>query len=87
MTDKKIGELKHHCENHQKCMQMIQAVLDGSATPEELKHFEEEADHCLPCIEGIEQQKLFKSLIQNKVDQRTCPESLRAKIMESTQML
>ncbi|MGR3812357.1 hypothetical protein [Jiulongibacter sp. NS-SX5] len=67
--------LKHHCENHDRCMEMIQAVLDGSATPEEMQHYKTEMKHCLPCIEGKELQEEIKRALNSKVEKKCCPES------------
>jgi hypothetical protein len=66
---------KEHCENHQKCMKMIQAVIDGSASEEEMKHFKENIEVCLPCIEGYELEKSIKSSLQTKVEKKCCPQS------------
>ncbi len=64
---------KQHCENHQRCMEMIQAVLDGSATPEEMEHFKNNIESCLPCIEGYQLEKEVKQSISQKVEKKCCP--------------
>lgn len=65
--------MKEECENHNKCMKMIQAVLDGSATPEELEHFKDNIEVCKPCIEGYELEKSIKESLQTKVEKKCCP--------------
>lgn len=76
--------MKEECENHEKCMKMIQAVLDGSATPEEIEHFKSNVDVCKPCIDGYELEKSIKNSLQTKVEKKCCPqntiEQLKAKI-------
>lgn len=79
---KNIEPLKRHCENHEKCMQMIQAVLDGSATDEEMKAFKANMNECLPCIEGYDLQKSIKEALQQKLEKKCCPESTLSKIRE-----
>jgi hypothetical protein len=68
------AKMKEQCENHEKCMKMIQAVLDGSASTEEMEHFKSNIEVCLPCIEGYELEKSIKSTLQLKVEKKCCPE-------------
>ncbi|NBA85137.1 hypothetical protein GVN16_05160 [Emticicia sp. CRIBPO] len=70
----KVEVKKQHCENHQKCMEMIQAVLDGSASPDEIEHFKSHIDECLPCIEGYELEKSIKEGLKNKIERKCCPQ-------------
>lgn len=79
---KNIEPLKRHCENHEKCMQMIQAVLDGSASEEEMKAFKANMNECMPCIEGYELQKSIKDALRLKIEKKCCPESTLSKIRE-----
>lgn len=79
---KNIEPLKKHCENHEKCMQMIQAVLDGSATEAEMNAFRANMNECLPCIEGYELQKTIKDALQKKVEKKCCPEKTLSNIKE-----
>jgi hypothetical protein len=74
MSESPIAEKKQHCENHQRCMEMIQAVLDGSATPEEMEHFKSSIQDCLPCIEGYQLEKELKNTLANKVERKCCPD-------------
>jgi hypothetical protein len=68
------GIKKEQCENHAECMKMIQAVLDGSATIEEMEHFKMNIEACRPCIEGYELEKSLKSTLKDKVEKKCCPE-------------
>lgn len=68
--------MKYQCENHQKCMKMIQAVLDGSASAEEVEHFKQNMDACMPCIETYKLEKCVKEAMQVKVEKKCCPEKL-----------
>jgi len=80
MSVEKTAEVKHNCENHERCMEMIQAVLDGSATEEEMAHFKSEMSTCLPCIEGHDLQKSIKEALHDKIEKKCCPEGTIAKI-------
>lgn len=72
--------LKTTCENHERCMQMIQAVLDGSATEDEVEHFKDSMSECLPCIEGYHLEKSIKDALHAKVEKKCCPQSIVNKI-------
>jgi len=75
MSELPVAESKkQHCENHQRCMEMIQAVLDGSASPEEMEHFKSNIESCLPCIEGYQLEKELKESLTNKVEKKCCPD-------------
>jgi anti-sigma factor (TIGR02949 family) len=80
----KREKMKHQRENHEKCMQMIQAVLDGSASKEEVEHFKTHMNDCLPCIEGYHLEKSIKDAMQVKVEKKCCPQTtvmdIRAKL-------
>ncbi len=72
--------MKSKCENHHNCMKMIQAVLDGSATEEEIDHFKKNIDVCLPCLESYELEKSVKTAMQQKVEKKCCPTTTIASI-------
>jgi anti-sigma factor (TIGR02949 family) len=76
--------MKEECENHEKCMKMIQAVLDGSASKEEIEHFKSNIDVCKPCFDGYQLEKSIKDSLQTKVEKKCCPQNtvdqLKAKI-------
>jgi hypothetical protein len=63
---------------------MIQAVLDGSASAEEVEHFKQNMDECMPCIETYRLEKSVKEAMVAKVEKKCCPQSIivdiRAKI-------
>lgn len=68
--------VKTACENHERCMKMIQAILDGEATEEEMNHFRDNMDVCMPCINEFHLVKCIKESLCNKVERKNCPESL-----------
>ena len=69
-------EVKTSCENHEKCMRMIQAILDGEATEEEKEHFRDNMDVCMPCINEYHLVKCIKESLCNRLERKTCPDSL-----------
>lgn len=81
-----VKPIKQHCENHEKCMEMIQAVLDGSATAEEINTFNKNIKECMPCIEGHNLEKSIKDALKIKLEKKCCPESTLSKIREKLGM-
>ena len=76
MTSSTItGIKKEKCENHEECMKLIQAVLDGSASATEMEHFKNNIEQCTPCIEGFELEKSIKESLHDKVEKKCCPTS------------
>ncbi len=74
-TSTNVEIKKEKCENHQECMKLIQAVLDGSASALEMEHFKNNIEQCTPCIEGFELEKSIKDSLHNKVEKKCCPSS------------
>jgi hypothetical protein len=70
------GGMKTSCENHEKCMKMIQSILDGEATEEEKDHFRDNMDVCMPCINEFHLVKCIKESLCNRVERKTCPDNL-----------
>lgn len=68
--------MKTSCENHERCMKMIQAILDGEATEEEKDHFRDNMDVCMPCINEFHLVKCIKESLCNRVERKTCPDHL-----------
>jgi mycothiol system anti-sigma-R factor len=48
------------------CMEMLQVILDGEATPEQKSFFKEHMDLCMPCFKGYELDMAIKQLVQSK---------------------
>ena len=48
------------------CMEMLQVILDGEATPEQKAYFKHHMDLCMPCFKGYELDMAIKQLVQSK---------------------
>jgi mycothiol system anti-sigma-R factor len=48
------------------CMEMLQVILDGEATPEQKTYFKTHMDLCMPCFKGYELDMAIKQLVQSK---------------------
>ena len=51
---------------HPSCMEMLQAILDGDATPEQRNQFKEHMDLCMPCFKKYNLEMTIKELLKSK---------------------
>jgi anti-sigma factor (TIGR02949 family) len=74
-VDKEL--MKQKCEHKQDCMKMIQAIIDGEATPQQIEHFKaHNLQTCLPCVENYELEQEIRKVLQQKIEKKCCPESI-----------
>lgn len=69
-------EKKQHCDHQTDCMKMIQVVLDGEGTPEQIAQISQNIGKCLPCEHGYALEKNIKEALQLRLEKRTVPTSL-----------
>ena len=60
----------------QRCLELLQLITDGEATPEEETQFHKHIDECLPCYETYNLEKSIKEMIQTKLEKKQVPEDL-----------
>jgi anti-sigma factor (TIGR02949 family) len=48
------------------CMEMLQLILDGEATPEQQQQFKSHLDECMPCYKSYSLEVTLKELIRTK---------------------
>ena len=47
---------KTSCEHQSDCMKMVQLIVDGQASDEQINQFKLNMDKCLPCEKGYYKQ-------------------------------
>lgn len=62
------------------CMEMLQLMLDGNATPEEQQQFKSHLDECMPCYKTYNLELALKALIKTKCNGNGAPPELIEKI-------
>jgi anti-sigma factor (TIGR02949 family) len=60
----------------QRCLQLLELITDGEASPEEEKQFRSHIDECLPCYESFNLEQSIKEMLQTKLDKKQVPEDL-----------
>lgn len=73
---------KQHCGHQSNCLKMIQLLVDGEATEEQLEKLRHNMEVCRPCIEMYHLEKEVKALLQERMEKKCCPDKLIATIKE-----
>ncbi|MBC7921756.1 MAG: hypothetical protein H7Z75_11795 [Ferruginibacter sp.] len=71
---------KQTCPNHAECMKVIQLILDGEASNEQLKHFNQNLDQCLPCMQKYNLERAIRETLRCKLEKKCVPHDLIANI-------
>ena len=73
--------MKQNCEHKQDCLKMIQAIVDGEATPAQIEYFKKNnLENCLPCVENYALEQEIRKVLQQKVVKKCCPEMVAMNI-------
>ena len=67
---------KTHCEHQTECMKLVQLIVDGQATDEQIAQFKANMDRCLPCEKGYELEKCIKDAMKLRLEKKCVPSSL-----------
>lgn len=62
------------------CMEMLQAMIDGDATPQQQEDFKEHMYGCMPCYQKYNLEMMIKELIKSKCCGKDAPADLIQKI-------
>lgn len=60
----------------ERCLELLEMIMDGEASPEEEKHFQKHINDCLPCYETYNLEASIKQLLQTKLEKKQVPEDL-----------
>jgi hypothetical protein len=68
-------------------MRAIQMILDNEASYEQLEHFNQNIDRCLPCIENYNLEVTIRQILADKIERKTVPagviDAIKVKIDQS----
>jgi hypothetical protein len=67
---------KTSCEHQAECMKMVQLIVDGQASEEQIHQFRLNMDNCLPCEKGYELEKCIKETLQLRLEKKCIPSNL-----------
>lgn len=71
----------------EKVAYLLDLIVDGEASSDELTYFNHHIEECVPCFESHQKQKLLKGLVSGHLKRVIVPQSLahaiKAKIQET----
>ena len=68
--------MKTECNHHAECMKMIQMVIDGEATAEQMQQVSQNLGKCLPCEKTYNLEKAIREALQLRIEKKSVPMSL-----------
>ena len=79
MATNLFGWIKYHLFGQiscQECLELLELITDGEASPEEEKQFHKHIDECLPCFETYNLEESIKEMLRTKLEKKQVPEDL-----------
>jgi anti-sigma factor (TIGR02949 family) len=81
------SRMKQDCENKRDCLEMLQLIIDGEATPQQKDHFlKEHLEQCMPCYKNYNLEMAIRELLKTKCTNQAphdLVESIRKKVTEN----
>jgi anti-sigma factor (TIGR02949 family) len=69
------SKMKQDCSNSRECLQMLQLILDGEATPQQKDEFlKEHLEQCMPCYKNYHLEVAIRELLKAKCTQHAPPD-------------
>ena len=80
------SRMKQDCDNKRDCLEMLQLIIDGEATPQQKDHFlKEHLEQCMPCYKNYNLEMAIRELLKTKCTNQApqeLVESIRRKVTE-----
>ncbi len=83
IDENKMGD----CGDKRNCLETLQLILDGQASPEQKADFKLHIDECMPCFQHYKFDQTIKELLKLKCNNpapKELIESIKNKIRENT---
>ena len=68
------------CPEEQRCLQILEEILDKESTSEEEVKYYSHLDQCWTCFKNYNLETAIRELIKSKIDNKPVPEGLLEKI-------
>ncbi len=70
------SDKKSNCDNQENCIEMLQSIIDGEASPEQRYEFlTNHVERCMPCFKTYHLEMAIKDLVKAKCSGQ-CPDGL-----------
>lgn len=64
------------CLESEKCLKILQEILDGEASDFEEKYFRAHIDECMSCYEQYNLEKTIRQVLKTKIEKKAVPVDL-----------
>ena len=64
------------CAEEQKCLEVLEVILDNESTPEEEKEYFDHIQKCWTCFNNYNLESAIRELIKTRVERKQVPEDL-----------
>jgi len=71
------------CKDFEKCLSILNLMLDNEATPEQEAFFNSHIKNCMICFAHFNIEKQLRKLIKTKVNRKPIPEELASQIRDN----
>ncbi len=75
------------CLDSEKCLKLLQLILDGEASEFETHYFNSHIEDCMSCFEHYNLEKTIRQVLKTKIEKRPVPaeliQSIRSKISQT----
>ena len=82
-----VVEALSKCENAEPCLKKLMSIIDGQASCEEIKEFEDHIQECNGCFQEYEVNQTVREIITNSIKKRCAPADLKKSITEKISSL
>ena len=72
--------LMNGCATEQKCLEVLEVILDDESTPEEEREYFEHIQKCWTCYKNYNLETAIRELIRTKIERKQVPADLAEKI-------
>lgn len=81
-TEKQAG-----CTEHDRCLELLQLVLDGEASGAEKDYYMHHIEECMPCYRNYNIETEIRNILRSKLEKKAVPtdlvHSIRSKVKET----
>ena len=82
------SKMQKNCSNQKDCMEMLQLIVDGEASPEQKEHFlKHHLEECLPCYKNYHLEVEIRQLLKTKCTGEAPAdliETIKARVAQNT---
>ena len=65
-----------NCPDEERCLHVLEVILENESTPEEEQEYFEHIDQCWACYKNYNLEKAIRELIKRKIEKKPVPDDL-----------